>query len=49
MTWPRLLGISALWVAMAAVITAYLIYRNSEAVVIMAILGKNPEHSPFAI
>ena len=39
MTWPRLLGISALWVAIAAVITAYLIYRNSEAVGIMTMLG----------
>ena len=38
-SWPWVLGVSLLWVAAAAVVTAFLIYRNSETVVVLTIGG----------
>jgi small basic protein len=38
-SWPWVIGVSALWVAVAAAATAYLIYRNNEAVVVLTIVG----------
>jgi hypothetical protein len=39
LSWARVLSFSALWVAVAACLTAYLIYKNSEAIVIVTMLG----------
>ena len=38
-SWPWVIAVSALWMAVAAVITVALIYRNNEAVVILTFVG----------